>query len=200
MIFLDDVKNVNRFDGPAYQPYEKGKLMNMVNTDLFRFELTGSHLLITRIVDAAWMDLSPFEALTLRAFLRGYRRWQTRRAQHLLERGNPLSDYLEDDYFKTSTHQFEFNFGRLTIIDLQHDLRMLFEPAHLILLDGFIRAHQPTLKEMQQYPEVPQHFHSEVSPGVSDTPPPLPSFVREIDTRFASREKWGETRQIDERA
>ncbi len=199
MIFLDDVKNVKRYTGPAYQPYEKGKLMNMFNTDLFRFELAGSHLLITRIVDAARMDLCPFVALTLRAFLRGFRRWHTRRAQHLLERGNPLFGYPEDDCFRTSAHQFEFNFGRLTIIDLQHDLRMLFEPAHLIRLDEFIRAHQRTLKEIPQDQEVPHYFLSEVSPGVGYTPPPIPSFVRVIETRYGPRKERGETRQTDER-
>ena len=194
------VKNVKRFAGPAYQPYEKGKLMNMFNTDLFRFELTGSHLLITRIVDATQMDLSPFEALTLRAFLRGFRRWQTRHVQHLLERGYRWHGVPEDDCFRTSAHHYEYNFGRLTIIDLQHDLRMLFEAAHLIRLDDFIRAHQRTLKEMPQHSEVPQYFYSEVSPGVSDTPPPLPSFVREIETRYQSRQERGAPRQTDERA
>ncbi|SRR5260370_21268180 len=145
------------------------------------------------------MDLSPGEALILRAFLRGFRRWQTRRAQRLLEGGYGLFNAPEDDCFKTRAHQFEYNGGRLTIIDLQHDLRILFEPAHLIRLDDFIRAHQRTLKAMPQDLEVPQYFLSEVSLGVSDAPPRPPLFVREIQSRGELREERGEATSQHER-
>lgn len=169
--------------------------MNSFSTDLFRFELTPSNLLITRALDTAQMALSPGEALILRSFLRGYRRWQTRYAQRLQERGYGNIDVPEDDCFKTRAHQFEYNGGRLTIIDLQHDLRMLFEPAHLIRLDDFIRAHQRALKAMPQDLEVPQYF---LSPDVEDTPPRIPPFAREINGRYQPRKGQRQTHQTDE--
>jgi hypothetical protein len=133
--------------------------MNSFSTDVFRFELTSSSLLITIVKDATQVYLDPSESLILTTFLRKRRR-SIRREQRRLERqGGASYSILGLEGFKTSTHQFEFLSGWLSIFDLQRDVQMSFDPFHVIQLDDFIRAHQGMLVKMPQDPEVPEYFH-----------------------------------------
>jgi hypothetical protein len=133
--------------------------MNSFNTDVFRFELTSSSLLITIVKDSTQVYLGPSEALILTTFLRECRR-SIRREQRRLERRGGGGTYSISglEGFKTSKHQFEFLFGWLSIFDLQLDVQMHFDPFHVIQLDDFIRAHQRMLVKMPQDPEVPEYF------------------------------------------
>ncbi len=132
---------------------EKGKLMHTFNSDLFRFELTASNLIIS-IKDATEMSLSPTEALELADFLASRRR-EIRREQRLLERGKPASYYVTSyECLEMRTYRFLYLFGWLTIIDLQHTFEMEFHPSNVLLLDNFLRAHRRALENMPQDLEV----------------------------------------------
>lgn len=61
--------------------------------------------------------------------------------------------------FKTSTHQFEFIRGWLTIFDLRREALVHFDPYHVIQLVDFIRAHRRRLMRIPQDLQVPEYFH-----------------------------------------